>query len=420
MKSLSTDFLIVGGGIVGLSIARALGSSFKTSKITIIEKETSVGQHQSTLNSGVIHAGIYYDEGTNKAKLCVRGSKLLTQYCIDNKLPLLQCGKLIVAKNENELEKLHHIYGKGIKNGAVLELINETQARKIEPHLAKTLKYPMIWSPNTSSGDGVAVMKQLESDVKSLNVDILCNQGFRKLVSFSDDNVTIETSQGTRISTSKFINCAGLYSEKIAKQFGEAQNYALLPLKGIFLLDKLPYQELNLRSLVYPVPPVSKAFSFLGLHTTIYPDGKAKLGPTAIPGFWREHYHGLERINFGEMGEIMTTYLMALFSAQGKGYLSSMIQQFKNYDMRKLVQEGSKLVDIYENMDKNYKERLTRKRPGIQAQLLDTRNYELVNDFEFVNRKSHLHIMNIASPGWTSGLAIGEHINNILQLENKK
>ncbi len=422
MKNLTTDFLIVGGGIVGLSIARALGSSFKNSKITIIEKENGLGQHQSTLNSQVIHAGIYYDEGTHKAKLCVRGSKLLTQYCLDNKLPLLQCGKLIVAKDEQELPWLHRFYEKGIKNGAVLELINETQARKIEPHLAKTLKYPMIWSPNTSSGDSVAVIKQLESDARSLNVDILCNNGFKKLISCTDDNVTIETSQGVSISTSKLINCAGLYSDKIAKEFGEAQNYALLPLKGIFLLDKLTHQELNLKSLVYPVAPLTKSFSYLGLHTTIYPDGKAKLGPTGIPGFWREHYHGLERINFGEMREIMGTYLMALSSAQGKGYLGSMLQQFKNYNMKRIVQEGSRLVDVYDGVDKIYKQRMIRKRPGIQAQLLDTRNYELVNDFEFINRKSHLHIMNIASPGWTSGLAIGEHINNkiIEELKMKK
>lgn len=415
MKNISADFLIVGGGVVGLTIARALGSAFRTSKIILLEKESKVGQHQSTNNSGVIHAGIYYDEGTNKAKLCIRGNKLLTQYCIDNKLPLLKCGKLIVAKNENELPSLLNFYKKGTTNGAQLELIDETQARKIEPHLAKTLKYPMIWSPNTSSCDNVSIVKQLESDAKSLNVDIHCNEAFKKIVSVSDDNVTIETSNGNTISTSKLINCAGLYADKIAKQFGEAKDYALLPLKGIFLIDRLPYQDLNLRSLVYPIPPMSKSFSYLGLHTTILPDGTAKLGPTGIPGFWKEHYHGLERINFGEIKEITGTYLHALFSAQGKGYLFQMMKQFKNYNLKQIVKEGRLLVDVYDHVESDYKNRLIRRKPGIQAQLIDTRNYELVNDFEFLNKKSHLHIMNIASPGLTSSLAIAEHIENILK-----
>jgi len=251
--------------------------------------------------------------------------------------------------------------------------------------------------------------------VKSLNVNILCSEGFKKLVLVSDDNVTIETTQGKTISTPKFINCAGLYSEKIAKQFGEAKDYALLPLKGLYLLDKLSSQELNLKSLVYPIPPQTRSFSYLGLHTTIYPDGTTKLGPTGIPGFWKEHYHGLERINFEEMREIMGTYIMALFSAQGKEYLGSMLHEFKNYNLKRIVREGSRLVGVYDNLEKDYKKRMIRKRPGIQAQLIDTRNYELVNDFEIVNRKSHLHLMNIASPGWTSSLAIAEYVENMLK-----
>jgi len=415
MQHITADFLIVGGGVIGLSIARALGSAYQTSKIIILEKESKLGQHQSTNNSGVIHAGMYYDEGTYKAKLCVKGNKLLTQYCLDNKLPLLRCGKLIVAKNENELTSLRNIYKKGIINGSQIELIDETRARQIEPHLAKTLKYPMIWSPNTSSCDSAAIVKQLESDVKSLNVDIHCNEAFKKHVNISDDHVTIETSRGKTISASKFINCAGLYSDNIAKQFGEAKDYALLPLKGIFLVDRLSYQELNLKSLVYPIPPMSKSFSYLGLHTTILPDGTAKLGPTGIPGFWKEHYHGLEKINFREIKEITETYLRALFSAQGKGYLLQMIHQFKNYNLKQIVKEGRLLVDVYDNVEKDYKKRLFRRRPGIQAQLIDTRNYELVNDFEFINKKSHLHILNVASPGLTSSLAIAEHVKNMIK-----
>src|SRR5690625_4352567 len=221
------DYLIIGGGIIGLTIARELKDRFPDSTICILEKESDVAYHSSGRNSGVLHAGFYYTANSLKAKFTRDGNKEMTQYCLDNGLNINTCGKLVVATNKAELKGLKELKRRAEQNGVELNWVNEREMRSIDPN-AKTYK-KALFSPTTSSVDPIEVCRTMKDEVIKLGVKIQCKTKYKK-----STNNKVKTTRGV-LTCDYFINAAGLYADKIAKDYEFGKRYTIIPFKGIYL-----------------------------------------------------------------------------------------------------------------------------------------------------------------------------------------
>lgn len=415
-RHLNSDFLIAGGGIVGSTIARKLAIKYPSCSIRLIEKDSVLGRHNSIMNSGVLHSGLYYPTNSNRAIYCVRGNKLLTNYHEDKKLPLIKCGKLIVPSNKEEAERVKGLYERGLNNGVRLELINSDQALKIEPYVKVREDFPVLYSPDTSVGHPSKVMEELEKDLKSMaNVKINTNCGFKGLISRSEKEIIIQTTNEDLLACGKLINAAGLYSDNIARAFGVGLNYQLFPIIGTYLVDTSQNAP-KLKVLVYPLPPAKKGNNFLGVHTTITANGSVKLGPSALPCLWREQHLGLGSIKFTETIDITKLAFKMLLSKNNLYFLNLFLSQLKNQISSNIIEDSKKLVTIYDDLQKNIlglnkvSDRFKFKLGGVRSQLVNVNNWELENDFIILKEGNHVHLLNMISPGWTSAFAIAEDI----------
>ena len=386
------DFLVIGGGIVGLGIARELKSRYQDSKITIIEKESATGLHASGRNSGVLHAGFYYTADSLKARFTRDGNRLLTEYCKQKNIKLNQCGKLVVAKNESEDLMLDELMRRGKKNGVPLEMLDKSQAQSIEPKI-KTLRRA-IFSPTTSTADPCAVIKAVEADAKSEGIEIHFDQAYK-----SGTNKKIKTTSD-EYSAAYVINCAGLYADHIAKQFDFSKYYAILPFKGLYLKSNEPAG--TYRTNIYPVPDLDNPF--LGVHFTIKVDGTAKIGPTAIPALWREQYKGLSRFQLNELTDIAVRS-MGLLLKSDFDFKRIAATEILKYSRRRMVSLAKDLVQ--EINHKAYKEWA---KPGIRAQLVDLKKRKLEMDFVLESDDQSMHVLNAVSPGWTCSIPFSAYV----------
>src|SRR3990167_7923746 len=217
------DYVIIGAGIIGLTIAYELIQQFPVATIAIIEKENEVAQHASGRNSGVVHAGFYYSKDSLKAKLTVRGNELMRKFCQEHSLPLKNWQKIVVAKNAEEVKGLEELYQRGVTNGATVELIDENQLKKIYPNIKTYQK--ALFSPNTASVDPKAVCYKLKDLLAEQKVNFIFDEKVKKI-----KNNFIQTTTKT-IFYKYLFNCAGLYADKLAQQLGLAKHYVLLPFK---------------------------------------------------------------------------------------------------------------------------------------------------------------------------------------------
>ncbi|MFQ5483224.1 MAG: NAD(P)/FAD-dependent oxidoreductase, partial [Nitrospinaceae bacterium] len=292
MKKFETmqhcDFLVIGGGIIGLCIAARLKEIFGGSRVILLEKEPAIGKHASGRNSGVLHAGFYYSTHSLKARFTREGNRALTHFCKENGLRINECGKLVVAQKESDLETLDHLFEQGKLNGVELEKVSASQARSIEP-LAKTMS-GALFSPTTSSVDPLEVVNALMKKVEALGVDVRLGESYVR-------------KHGDRIQTTRtcykapyVVNSAGLYADTIARQFGFSKKHRILPFIGLYLYSNQP--KGTFRTHIYPAPDMR--YPFLGIHFTQTVDGQTKIGPTAIPAFWREQYRGLQNFRWDE------------------------------------------------------------------------------------------------------------------------
>lgn len=277
----STDFLILGGGIIGICVARELKRRFPDTDVTLLEKEATCGLHASGRNSGVIHAGFYYSANSLKAKLTRAGNQAMTAYCEAKKIPLNRCGKLVVAKNQDDLPQLDELLRRGQANGVRLESLTEEEARKIEPRV-KTYQRA-IFSPTTTSADPQRVVEEMTRDAKQEGITIRNGAPYLRI-----RKGLVITPQGS-FSARHVVNAGGLYADKIALDFGFSEKYRILPFKGLYLYSDEPPG--SFRTNIYPVPDLRNPF--LGVHFTVKEDGRAKIGPTAIPALWREQDPGI-------------------------------------------------------------------------------------------------------------------------------
>ena len=394
------DFLVIGGGVIGISIARELKSRNPNSGVCILEKEHQCGLHASSRNSGVLHAGFYYTADSLKARFTKEGNQRLTKYCEVKNLALKKCGKLVVAQNESELVWLDELMTRARNNGVPLELITDEESQAIEPR-AKTYQ-KALFSPTTASINPTELVKSLLSDAIQEGVQLKTNTQYIHRVGKS----SIKTSNG--IFEAKYIiNAAGLYADKIGRDFNFSKDYRILPFKGLYLYSNEPLGALNTH--IYPVPDLTNPF--LGVHFTITSDDKIKIGPTAIPAFWREQYQGWSNFNMPELTEIILRQA-GLFLSSNFDFKALAFRELKKYSKPLLVSLATKLakgVDI-----KHYRQWGL---AGIRAQLLNIRKKELEMDFVLEGDKQSMHILNAISPGLTCALPFADYVCD--QVEGK-
>lgn len=392
MNKHSADFVVIGGGIIGLSVARELRSRYRGASIVIIDKEDQPGCHASGRNSGVLHAGFYYTADSLKARFCREGNEALRRYISSRKLRINPCGKLVVAQNESELSYLAELYKRGQRNGVDLHLITAKEAAQIEPRV-RTVDQA-LWSPNTATADPIEVINAFREDALADGVKILFGHPYIRR-----DGDVIRAGD-SEISAGYVINCAGLYADRVALDFGFSKRYRILPFKGLYLYsDEAPG---SLKTNIYPVPDLRNPF--LGVHFTVTVDGKSKIGPTAIPAFWREQYDGLSGFQPAEFFEIAWRNL-GLISHAGFEFRRLAFEEFQKYSKRHLVSLASKLLDG--TFPKRYSKW---GRPGIRAQLLNVETLRLEMDFVLEGDKNSFHVLNAVSPAWTCSIPFAKHV----------
>ena len=328
---LTSDFFIIGGGVVGLNIARQLKRVYPDSKVLVIEKESECGMHASGRNSGVLHAGFYYSPDSLKAKFTRVGNQRLTEYCKEKRLSINSCGKLVVAKDQDDHEAMDELVRRGQANGIALEEITEADAQKIEPRV-KTCERA-LFSPTTSTVNPGEVMQAMTDD--ALREGVLIERGVQYV---GRNGRTIQTSSGP-YDAGYVVNAAGLFADRLARDFGFSERYRILPFKGLYLYSNEPSGAV--RTNIYPVPDLRNPF--LGVHVTVTVDGHMKLGPTAIPAFWREQYQGLENFSFSDCVEILGRQ-MGLLAFSGFDFKRLAVEELKKYSRSYLVGLASHLI----------------------------------------------------------------------------
>ena len=377
------DYLIIGAGVIGLAIARELKFKKPEAKILIIEKESDVSFHSSGRNSGVLHAGFYYTSSSLKAKFTRDGNRELTKYCLDNNLAINHCQKVVVAKDKDELKTLHELYNRGIQNGVEVELIEQEKLDKLFKNI-KTYKKALL-SPTTATVDPKEILIHLKQELLNSGVDIQFNTPY---------------ASKHKDMSKMLINCAGLYADKIAKEFGFSQDYKILPFKGIYL--KYTQSDSFIDTNIYPVPNLKNPF--LGVHYTITVDGHIKIGPTAIPAFWRENYKGFTNFKLSELADILATEAK-LFIQNSFGFRNLAIEEMKKYNKKYFVSLAESMVKELDSSGFN-----SWSKPGIRAQLLNTKTNELLQDFVVEGDSKSVHILNAVSPAFTSSFPFAKWV----------
>ena len=392
------DVAIIGGGILGLSTAYEFLKKNPSKRLLVIEKESKAAAHQTGNNSGVIHSGIYYKPNSLKAKNCRLGIKKLLQFCDKYGIKYNLCGKLIVANNEGEIPFLMELYDRGIRNDVPnIKLLDKDKIRELEPH---TIGIKGIHSPSTGIID--------YQDVCNVCVNIIEQNGCKiqlnsKVIGIIQDNdgIVIETTQGNFHSKS-VVNCAGLYSDRIAKMTETNLGIKIIPFRGEYYKLKTNRAHL-VKNLIYPVP--NPEFPFLGVHFTRKIDGTVEAGPNAVLAFAREGYAKTD-INFKDLFDV---FGYPAFWKLGKRYWKvGTAEILRSYLKVLFVKALRKLIPEIKSND------LIPGGSGVRAQAL-TKNGKILDDFHIIRNNNITHVLNAPSPAATSAFAIAEYIISVFE-----
>ncbi len=400
---LKADFIIVGAGMVGLSIANQILKHNINASIIFIEKEKKIGLHSSGRNSGVLHAGIYYKPDSLKAKVCINGAKRLKNWCSENKIEILCCGKVIAVQDPELDDRLDVLYERGRKNGADISLIDEAQFNKLVPH-GRTSTGRAIWSPNTSVVNPKQILNKLYKNLVNKNVKFLFES---KIKNVDNTSNIINLSNGKRISFGHLFNVSGLQADKVAKKFNIGEQFIIYPFKGIYweLSKKC---DLNFKTNLYPVPDLN--VPFLGVHVTPSLEGTIYLGPTAVPALGRENYKGIE--NFEPLSTV------EFFAEMAKLYVKNS-NGFRKYATEQAFQ-GLKPIFLKsaQKLIPNLKDRdlLLSSKVGIRSQLYDKKSLMLVDDFKMITKTNSTHLLNAISPAFTASFELADLVLKSINL----
>ena len=386
------DFAIIGAGIVGLATALALSQRDRSAQIVVLEKESSCAYHQTGHNSGVIHSGIYYKPGSYKAKLTRKGNTSLIEFCQQHNLDYEICGKLIIACEEKELPLLENLYQRGLENGLNVTKIRPEEVKEIEPYVSclAAIKVPTA---------GIVDYKQVANKYADLIVShggkISLNTKVAKINTTNASKVLL-TNQG-EIEAKYIINCAGLYSDRLAKLGGFNPEAKIIPFRGEYYELK-PEKRYLVKHLIYPVP--NPDFPFLGVHFTRMIDGSIHAGPNAVLSFKREGYRKTD-FDLAEFLEIIT--YPGLWKLASKYAAEGIEEIIRSFSKAAFVRSLQRLIPEVQADD------LLPSAAGVRAQALKS-NGQLVDDFLIVKDENAMHICNAPSPAATASLEIGRAI----------
>ncbi len=393
----SAEVIFVGGGIVGLSAAFRFSERHPGKKILVLEKEKDICLHQTGRNSGVIHSGIYYKPGSLKAITCRTGKLQLEQFCEEHGIKFDRCGKVIVAIDPSQEDRLNNIYKRGQDNGIACEIIDQVRLKELEPYAAGIKG---IHVPETGIVDYVGMCHQMASMLKERGNEIITEA---KVTGAKEDSteVVAETTKGS-FRASVLVNCAGLHSDRVVRSTGQQPEAKIIPFRGEYFELK-PEAEKYCKNLIYPVPDPS--FPFLGVHFTRMVLGGVECGPNAVFALAREGY-GKTQINFADLYE---TLAYSGFRHLVKKHLKMGLQEtLRSMSKSMFVRSLQQLIPDIQGKD------IVPAPSGIRAQAVAP-NGALVDDFNFTESKRMVHVLNAPSPAATAGLAIGDHIVNHLE-----
>ncbi len=387
------DVAIIGGGIIGLATAMELSQRYPRYRVAVVEKEPQIATHQTGHNSGVIHSGLYYRPGSQKALLCVSGARRLREFCDQHGVRYETVGKVVVATREEELPALEALYQRGLANGVEgLQIVGPERLGELEPH-ARGIK--ALHCPTTGIVDYGQVSEAYADQIRTNGVEIITDTKVRK-VHHSDGRITLETTHGD-IQATYLVNCAGLYADAIVRKMGVKSNVRIIPFRGEYY-TLTPEKHHLVKGLIYPVP--NPDFPFLGVHFTRLVNGGVEAGPNAVFAFAREGYR-LTKVN---LPELMGTLTYRGFWKMSRKYWRTGVGEFyRSLSKRAFTQALQKLLPEVHQSD------LVPAGAGVRAQAVDSKG-ALLDDFSIAETENAFHVQNAPSPAATSSLALGETI----------
>jgi (S)-2-hydroxyglutarate dehydrogenase len=386
------DFAVIGGGIVGLSTARALLESHPGAGLVVLEKEQGWARHQTGHNSGVIHSGIYYKPGSLKARFCREGAQALVEFCRERGIDYEICGKVIVAVEPDELPLLDNLYERGLKNGLEVERIGPEELREIEPHASGLAA---IKVPSTGIVDFAKVAEAFAALVEEKGGQLRASTEVGSILE-RDGAVVMGTNRGT-FRARALINCAGLQSDRVARLCGVDPKTKIVPFRGEYYELK-PERRYLVKNLIYPVP--NPDFPFLGVHFTRSIDGIVEAGPNAVLGLAREGY---KKTDFDLRDFIDELTYPALWRLARANWRTGIGEIHRSFRKKAFVRGLKKLVPEIEEED------VVPIAAGVRAQALKE-DGTLVDDFLIAEGKNSVHVLNAPSPAATASIPIGEEI----------
>lgn len=389
----SHQVIIVGGGIVGLATAYRLGERFPGARITLLEKEDGVGRHQTGHNSGVLHCGLYYKPGSAKARLAVTGIQQMVAFCQENEIPHDICGKLVVAADDSELQRLRDLHERGIANGlAGLRWLGRDEMREIEPHVGGVAGLRV---PQEGIVDYAKVCAAMVAKLAAHGTKVATGARVKRIRQLGGQWIA-ETPAG-EFTSDFLINCAGLHCDRVAELAGEHREVRIVPFRGEYYKIRADRQSL-VRNLIYPVP--DPRFPFLGVHFTRLIHGGIEAGPNAVLAFAREGYRKTD-FKPGDLFDALT--YVGLWRFLRKYPSMAWYELRRSFSRELFCRSLQRLVPEIRPDD------LAPGGSGVRAQAIAPEGDPL-QDFRFITRKNALHVLNAPSPGATASLAIGSDI----------
>ena len=388
------DVTIIGGGIVGLATALQLLRQFPHLKLAIIEKENALATHQTGHNSGVIHSGIYYKPGSLKAKNCVEGVKDLLTFCDENNVSYQKCGKIVVATRPEEISRLEELERRGKANGVPdLEMIGPERLKEIEPH-ATGLQ--ALYSPQTGIVDFVQVAHAYAKRIELMGGLIFLGQPVQGVDVKGKESIVKTATKEYR--TKYLINCAGAYSDQIARMCGTQQAmYQIIPFRGEYYFLK-PEKRSLLKGLIYPVP--DPKFPFLGVHLTRTIHGEVEAGPNAVLALSKVGYRKTD-INPADLWQMMR--YKGFWKMVGRYWRMGMYEVYRSFSKKAFVKDLQRLMPELTEED------IVPGGSGVRAQAVKA-DGTMLDDFAIAEEPTQLHVLNAPSPAATASLAIGKQL----------
>lgn len=393
MSVTNSDVLIVGGGLVGLSTAMFVKQMRPRITVTLIEKDSVVASQQSGHNSGVLHAGIYYEPGSLKAKFCVEGNRALANLCERSGIPLVRCGKVIVANTDEEEDRLERLHKRGTDNGVPgLRLISQSELREIEPHVEGSIA---LYAPESAIVDYAKIAAAYASIFKNAGGVLHLDTQFIS-ASLQDGRHRVTTNRG-EFNTKLIINCAGLHADIVAAESGSKSDLRVIPFRGEFFKLRDDRRSI-VKGLIYPVP--NPELPFLDVHFTPRVNGMVEAGPNAILATKREGYSGRD-FSFAD--------LMSTLSYPGFWLLAARNLRPGIAEINRSLRKGVFVKSLQRLIPEIQEDDLEPGGSGVRAMAVDRRG-RMVDDFHVEEAPGAIHVLNAPSPAATSSLMIGKYI----------